>query len=97
MPIDLDALFDEARQNNRRDEITGVLFTDGMSFLQDLEGGKEPVERAPFLRIHPDPRHCGLALLSRRIVPGREFGRWDMARFKGSTRARIISAASQSS
>ena len=82
MPIDLDALFEQARQNNRRDEITGVLFTDGMSFLQGLEGGKEMVEDV-FLRIIADPRHCGLALLSRRIVLGREFGEWDMARFAG--------------
>lgn len=78
-PIDLDALFAQAQSNNRRDEITGLLYTDGHRFLQALEGAKAAVEDA-FLRIIADPRHHSLVLLSRRETARREFGEWSMAR-----------------
>lgn len=78
-PLDLDALFAQANRNNARDEITGLLYTDGHRFLQVIEGPKATVEDA-FLRIIADPRHHALVLLSRREVPAREFGEWSMAR-----------------
>lgn len=78
-PIDLDALFDQAQRNNARDEVTGLLYTDGRRFLQVLEGPKVHVEDT-FLRIIADPRHHALVLLSRREITKREFGTWSMAR-----------------
>lgn len=79
VPVDLDALFAQAQTNNRRDEVTGLLFTDGHRFLQVLEGSKATVEDT-FLRIIADPRHHALVLLSRREIDVREFGSWSMAR-----------------
>lgn len=77
--IDMDDLLRVAQANNARDEITGLLYTDGPRFLQVLEGPKETVENA-FLRIINDHRHRALVLLSRRLTTKREFGGWSMAR-----------------
>lgn len=67
-----------SRRNNARDGITGLLYTDGVRFLQALEGPAEAVEAA-FARIKPDPRHRAVVTLSRRTVETREFGPWQMA------------------
>lgn len=77
--VDLDQLLEQARFNNAREEITGLLYTDGKRFLQALEGPKTAVEDT-FLRIIADPRHHALVLLSRREITRREFGDWSMAR-----------------
>ncbi|HWU96635.1 MAG TPA: BLUF domain-containing protein [Sphingomonas sp.] len=79
VPLDLDALFAQAQANNARDEITGLLYTNGKRFLQVLEGPRTEVEDT-FLRIIADPRHHALVLLSRRETSRREFGDWSMAR-----------------
>ncbi|QIG81011.1 BLUF domain-containing protein [Stakelama tenebrarum] len=67
-----------SRRLNARDDITGLLYSDGRRFLQALEGPEEAVEAA-FARIEADPRHRAIVLLSRRIVDRREFGDWMMA------------------
>jgi hypothetical protein len=78
-PIDLDALLQQCQTNNRRDGVTGLLYTDGRRFLQVLEGAKDTIDDT-FLRILADPRHHALVLLSRRLIAQREFGEWAMAR-----------------
>jgi hypothetical protein len=67
-----------SRANNRRDAITGLLYSDGARFLQALEGPVEQVE-ATFARIKTDPRHRAIVVLSRRSIAAREFGDWAMA------------------
>lgn len=74
---EVDDLREQARSNNRRDEITGIMITKGDRFLQALEGPQSTVENT-FLRIVVDPRHHALVLLSRRSIAKREFGDWDM-------------------
>lgn len=75
---DLSNILAVSRHNNRRDDITGLLYSDGVRFLQALEGPAEPVEAA-YARIKRDPRHVGMVTLSRREVAAREFGDWAMA------------------
>ncbi|WP_019516991.1 BLUF domain-containing protein [Sphingomonas sp. Mn802worker] len=75
---DLSAILATSRLNNRRDGITGLLYSDGVRFLQALEGPREAVESA-YERIRQDPRHHALVILSRREVDAREFGEWAMA------------------
>lgn len=77
-PIDHPAILDVARRNNRRDAITGLLYADGVRFLQALEGPVEAVEAA-FARIRADPRHRAIVPLSCRDIEAREFGEWEMA------------------
>lgn len=67
-----------SRRNNERDGVTGLLYDDGVRFLQVLEGEMDRVD-ATFARIKADPRHRAVVVLSRRPVEAREFGEWAMA------------------
>ncbi len=67
-----------SRINNRRDDISGLLYFDGVRFLQALEGPDAKVE-ATFARIQNDPRHRATVVLSRNTVVERQFGPWAMA------------------
>lgn len=67
-----------SRRNNARDGITGLLFFDGMRFLQALEGDPDRVRDA-YERIKADPRHRAVVTLSSRDIEEREFGPWAMA------------------
>ena len=67
-----------SRRNNARDGITGLLYADGVRFMQVLEGPNDKVEAA-YARIKPDQRHRAAVVLSRREIEEREFGPWDMA------------------
>lgn len=75
---DLQRILLISRRNNARAGITGLLFFDGMRFLQALEGEPEQVDEA-FARIHADVRHKAVVTLSRREIDEREFGPWAMA------------------
>ena len=67
-----------SRRNNARDGITGLLYGDGVRFMQVLEGPDDQVEAA-YARIRLDPRHRAAVVLSRRVVTVRRVGPWDMA------------------
>jgi hypothetical protein len=75
---DLQRILLVSRRNNTREGITGLLFFDGMRFLQALEGDPARVVAA-YARIASDARHRGVVELSRREIDDREFGRWAMA------------------
>ena len=75
---DLQRILAASRRNNGRDGVSGLLFFDGLRFLQALEGEEGAVTTA-FERIRADPRHSGVVVLSRREVATREFGDWAMA------------------
>ena len=75
---DIPAILDVSRRNNRRDAITGLLYSDGTRFLQVLEGPGDKVEAA-YARICADDRHRATVIFSRRSVDEREFGDWEMA------------------
>jgi hypothetical protein len=62
---------------NLRDNITGFLFSDGISFTQVLEG-EEPEVEACFGRIRRDPRHRDVTPKFRGPVEARAFPRWSM-------------------
>lgn len=72
------AILRQSRRNNSRDDITGLLYADGVRFLQALEGPEQAVETA-YARIKADRRHKAPVILSRRTVADREFGHWQMA------------------
>ncbi|WP_375404741.1 BLUF domain-containing protein [uncultured Sphingomonas sp.] len=78
MASDIQRILGASRRNNTRDGISGLLFFDGVRFLQALEG-EEAAVTTTYERIHTDPRHSGVVVLSRREVPTREFGQWAMA------------------
>ncbi|UYY58641.1 BLUF domain-containing protein [Sphingomonas sp. S2-65] len=84
--IDPDTILAKSRVNNQRDEITGLLYSDGTRFLQALEGPTDKVEAA-YARIKADPRHRAIVMLSEREIQAREFGEWAMAHKTPSTDA----------
>ncbi|MEO9131566.1 MAG: BLUF domain-containing protein [Sphingomonas sp.] len=75
---DLQGILQQSRHNNAIDGITGLLWSDGKSFLQVLEGPRESVE-ATFSRISADTRHHSLIVIKDRLIEAREFGTWNMA------------------
>ena len=75
---DSDTILRTSRRNNARDGLTGLLYSDGVRFMQALEGPADKVEAA-YARIRLDPRHRAAVVLSRRDVDEREFGQWNMA------------------
>lgn len=74
---DLEALLAEARANNERRGITGLLVYKKGQFLQLLEGPEHDV-RALFETIRRDPRHTGAVVLTDRNIDERSFSNWHM-------------------
>jgi hypothetical protein len=66
-----------ARANNTELGLTGILLYDDGSFLQMLEGEREPLI-ALYARILLDPRHTAVTKLLEREIGEREFGDWKM-------------------
>jgi hypothetical protein len=94
-PVDAPKILRVSRCNNLRDGITGLLFTDGIRFLQALAGPADVVDAA-FTRIKTDLRHRAVVLLSQRDVTEREFGPWEMAeRVPGDEGAEFIERLEQ--
>lgn len=82
-PDDLSLLLQQARRNNRRDGITGMLLYHGGTFMQVFEGEAETVS-ALHDRILGDPRHRGVIELYNGPVPERQFPDWAMGSVAGS-------------
>lgn len=73
---DLSGILNQSRQNNAIDGITGLLWSDGKSFLQVIEGPRVSIE-ACFERIQRDTRPYHVSVLSDRRIISHEFGTWN--------------------
>ena len=71
-------LLDVSRENNLRDDITGLLLFEYGSFMQTFEGPKGPVAEL-FKRIQKDQRHHGMIVLLDHEILERAFPHWKMA------------------
>lgn len=67
----------KSRTNNRKNGLYGVLYFGNGCFFQCLEGPAEKVD-ALYLKLHDDPRHKDLKLLSREKIQRLSFDKWDM-------------------
>ena len=74
---DLADLLVQARANNKRKGITGMLLYKDGRFIQLLEGHEEEVQDS-FERIRKDDRHNAIELLWLRYVQYRDFPDWTM-------------------
>ena len=74
---DLAELLAQARANNERKAITGMLLYKDGRFIQLLEGHEEQVQ-ASFDRIRKDDRHTAVELLWLRYAQYRDFPDWTM-------------------
>jgi hypothetical protein len=66
-----------SRENNQRDQITGMLLYKGGSFMQVLEGPEDNVLHR-YDKIRNDPRHQDVFLISVQPIRTREFRSWEM-------------------
>ncbi len=73
----VDAILDTARSRNSEEHITGVLFFDGESFIQILEGPDEKVENI-FALIEADRRHENVQSVYKGKILNRSFADWSM-------------------
>ncbi len=74
---ELRALLETCRENNSRQDITGLLLYKEGNFMQVLEGDEELVQGL-HAKISRDPRHNGLLTLLQGAVAEREFPDWSM-------------------
>lgn len=74
---ELQAILASSVRHNRDDVITGMLLYAQGSFMQVLEGDESKV-LATYSRIHLDPRHRQVTLISLHPVEQREFAAWSM-------------------
>lgn len=66
-----------SRVNNRQNGLGGVLYFGNGCFFQCLEGPAEKVD-ALYQKLHQDPRHKDLKMLSRQKIERPAFAKWDM-------------------
>lgn len=74
----MDALLHHARHANAIDGISGLLWSDGSTFVQTLEGPPDSVADT-FARIGADVRHHEVEVLTDEPTRERCFGTWYMA------------------
>lgn len=76
---DLHELLVVARENNRMNNITGMLLYDRLgTFIQAIEGERDDIDQL-FDRIASDPRHGEIEKLSYKEIDVRSFSEWQMA------------------
>lgn len=73
----LDVIVDRSIVRNQANDITGMLWSDGASFAQVLEGEHEAIANT-MSRIYEDHRHADIELVLDRPVAQRMFGHWAM-------------------
>ncbi len=75
---ELHQLLEASRRKNALLDITGLLLYKDGSFMQFLEGPKEPVLKLLSV-IRDDPRHHSMIVILQEEHRGREFEAWSMA------------------
>jgi hypothetical protein len=76
-PDGLEAIVSSSVRRNAQYEVTGILWADGESFAQVLEGDPGNVGWT-MDRIRTDRRHTNIEILLDRPVLSRQFGNWSM-------------------
>ena len=79
---DIAALLAQARVNNSRAGVTGLLLVGGRRFLQALEGTREAVETI-YARIRADDRHHAVVTLADQPIAQPSFANWSMGFERG--------------
>ncbi len=74
---ELSGLLRFARQNNAKEDITGILLYAEGSFFQVLEGEEEKI-RSLFEKIEKDKRHHSMTIIIQEPIAERSFGDWTM-------------------
>ena len=81
---DIKDILENARNNNKKNGVTGILCFNGKMFLQCLEGSRTSVNNI-YSKIVSDTRHDKIALLEYNEITEREFDTWAMGYVPEST------------
>ena len=81
----------QSRRNNPRSGLVGALYFGDGCFFQCLEGPADEVE-ALYQRLHADPRHHDLKVLSREVIARRSFSSWAMKLVPNASEVRRLMA-----
>ena len=76
-PDELESILLKARENNTREDVTGLLLFHDGSFFQVLEGPYDGVQRI-FAAIGRDERHSRVLVLQTKDADRRAFPSWSM-------------------
>ena len=76
---DVDAIHRSALTYNPLDGITGLLVFNGISFMQNIEGGESAIDNL-VERLLTDSRHSDFIVRDRRKIVERVFSSWSMYR-----------------
>jgi len=79
-PVLLDAILRVSRTRNAEQDITGLLMSGGLRFLQIIEG-PPPALTDLMRRIRADDRHQSMTVLVDRRLEACAFGGWAMAHY----------------
>ena len=71
-------IVEDARINNEKSEITGLLLFNRGNFMQLVEGDEQAIE-ALYEKIRKDNRHTEVKLLLKESITHRNFSTWTMA------------------
>ena len=74
---DLIDILKTSRENNKKNDISGMLLYDNGSFIQVLEGTDSLVDNT-FINIQNDERHNNILVMQNKDVDFREFADWSM-------------------
>ena len=74
---ELHALLNKCRENNERDQITGMMLYKSGNFMQMLEGEEGNI-LSLFEKIKEDPRHKNIIKILSGSSPERSFSDWSM-------------------
>ena len=74
---DMARILMQSRKNNPANGLVGALYYADGCFFQCLEGPTDAVD-ALYARLHQDPRHKDLKVLSRNSIDQLSFSRWSM-------------------
>jgi len=75
--VDVGRILMQARKNNPRDKIGGVLYFNNNYFFQCLEGEQQAVNRL-YNKILTDPRHNNVQTVWAKRIDKRLFSNWSM-------------------
>ena len=84
----------QARINNEKHDITGMLVYKNREFAQILQGEEERVRRL-YQNIENDERHTSVKLFHENIIENRTFSKWSMSFLKLNNDLYIIPGNSE--
>jgi len=74
---DIEGILTAARENNKRNNVTGMLCFNSKYFIQCLEGSRADINKT-YHHILSDKRHSEVVLLDYKEIHMREFSNWSM-------------------